>query len=156
MAEAERARQIAIAQAQAEKIRLQGIAEAEIEKARGLAEAEASKAKGMAEAEVIEAKGLAEAKAMMNKAQAWKQYNQAAIVDIIVNKMPEIAKAMSDPLTKIDKIIMVSGDGAGPSKLARDVASTVATLPELIKQLSGVDVTEILKSIPTTTSTQRK
>ena len=155
LAEAEKAKQIAIAQAQAEKIRLQGLAEAEIEKARGLAEAEAEKARGLAEAEVIEAQGLAQAKAMMNKAQAWKMYNQAAIIELIVDKFPELAKNMAEPLTKIDKIVMVSGDGAGPSKLTKDVASTLATLPEVVKQLTGVNLTELITKLPSTESSTR-
>ncbi len=154
LAEAERARQIAMAQAQAEKIRLQGLAEAEIEKARGLAEAEAEKARGLAEAEVIEAQGIAQAKAMMNKAQAWKMYNQAAIIELIVDKFPELARSMAEPLSKVDKIVMVSGDGVGPSKLTRDVASTLATLPEVVKQLTGVDMNSLISKLPSFESQQ--
>lgn len=150
LAEAERMRQIALAQAEAEKIKLSG-----------QAEAEAAKAKGLAEAEVTEAQGVAIAKAMMKKAEAWRMYNNAAIAEIIIEKLPEIAEKVANPLNRVDKVIMIGGgNGAGFSNLTRDIAGTVATVPEVLKNITGVDLIEILKGLSsqqtpqTTTSTQ--
>jgi len=146
LAEAEKLRQIALAQAEAEKIKLSG-----------QAEAEAIKAKGIAEAEITEAQGVAIAKAMMKKAEAWRMYNSAAIAEIVIEKLPEIAEKVANPLNKVDKVIMIGGtNGAGFSNLTRDIAGTVATVPEVLKNITGVDLLEIIKSISSQqqTSTQ--
>jgi flotillin len=146
LAEAEKLRQIALAQAEAEKIKLSG-----------QAEAEAIKAKGIAEAEITEAQGIAIAKAMMKKAEAWRMYNSAAIAEIMIEKLPEIAEKVANPLNKVDKVIMIGGtNGAGFSNLTRDIAGTVATVPEVLKNITGVDLLEIIKSISSQqqTSTQ--
>lgn len=113
-------------------------------KAEGLAKAEAIKAAGLAEAEVIKAKGEAEAAAMMKKAEAYKQFNDAAMAQMIIEKLPEIASAVAQPLSKTEKIIMIGDSGA--SKITKDVTSIVAQLPETVKSLTGVDLTNILKN----------
>jgi len=137
LAEAERIRQIALAQAEAEKIKLSG-----------QAEAEAIKAKGLAEAEITEAQGVAIAKAMMKKAEAWRMYNNAAIAEIVIEKLPEIAEKVANPLNKIERVIMIGGgNGAGFSNLTKDIAGTVATVPEVLKNLTGLDLIEILKNL---------
>lgn len=137
LAEAERIRQIALAQAEAEKIKLSG-----------QAEAEAIKAKGLAEAEITEAQGIAIAKAMMKKAEAWRMYNNAAIAEIVIEKLPEIAEKVANPLNKIERVIMIGGgNGAGFSNLTKDIAGTVATVPEVLKNLTGLDLIEILKNL---------
>lgn len=139
LAEAEKMRQIALAQAEAEKIKLAG-----------QAEAEAIKAKGIAEAEITEAQGMAIAKAMMKKAEAWRMYNNAAIAEIMIEKLPEIAEKVANPLNKVERIIMIGGNsGAGLSNLTKDIAGTVATVPEVLKNITGVDLLEILKSLAT-------
>lgn len=113
-------------------------------KAEGLARAEAIKAAGLAEAEVIRAKGEAEADAMLKKAEAYKQFNDAAMAQMIIERLPEIASAIAQPLAKTEKIVMIGDSGA--SKLTKDVTSIVAQLPETVKSLTGLDLTEIVKN----------
>lgn len=120
-------------------------AEAEAEGYRIQAEAkgraEAHKLEGVAEAEQIKQKGLAEAEAMVKKAQAWEKYNEAALFEMYIKALPELAKAVSEPLSKVDKIVVVGGDGSvGTSKLTAQVAEVLAQMPEVVKSLTGVDL----------------
>src|SRR5881296_2768462 len=105
--------------------------QAEAQKAKGLAQAEVVKATGTAEADVIALKGAAEAEAMAKKADSWKEYNQAAVTQLILQALPEIAKAISEPLSKTGSITIVNtgNDGAGASKVTQDVATIMAQLP---------------------------
>lgn len=139
--------------AEAEQYKLQAIAngQAEATRANGLAEADASKAKGLAEAEVTQAKGTAEALAMAKKAEAWEMYNEAAILQIVVENLPALAKAVAEPLSKTEKIVVVgggNGGSAGASKVTQDVVNVVAQLPPMIQALTGMDLEEVLKHIP--------
>jgi flotillin len=140
--------------AEAEQYRLQATAMGQAEATRqvGIAEAEANKARGLAEAEVTQAKGIAEALAMAKKAEAWKQYNEAAVLQIVIEHLPELAKAVAEPLSKTEKIVVVggggNGDGAGASKVTQDVVNVVAQLPPMIQALTGVDLQEILRKLP--------
>jgi flotillin len=158
LAEAEKFRLETEARGRAEAVRAQGLAEAEVTKvkglaaadvvkATGLAEAEAQKARGLAQAEVIFAQGEAEAKAMQLKAEAWRDYGEAAIVQTIVQVLPELAKNVSEPLSKIEKMIVVNsgGRGAGASKITQDVADIVAQLPPVVEGLTGVDLHKLLQ-----------
>src|SRR5579862_877302 len=111
VAEAERQRLILEAQGQADAAKARGVGDAEANKARGLAEAEVIRARGLAEAEVIRAKGQAEADAMKVKAAAYQEYNQAAVLDKLLTGMPEIVRAISEPLSKVDKVTIVSTGG---------------------------------------------
>jgi flotillin len=125
-------------------------AEAEAEEYRIQAEAkgkaEAIKLEGVAEAEKIKHKGLAEAEAMLKKSQAWERYNQAAIMENYFNILPDLAKAVSEPLSRIDKIVLVGGDkGTGSSKITSQVAEILAQMPEVVKSLTGVDLKKYLK-----------
>ena len=113
-------------------------------KAEGLAKAEAIKAAGLAEAEVIQAKGEAEAISLTKKAEAYKLFNDAAIAQMVIEKLPEIASAISQPLSKTEKIIMIGDSGA--SKITKDITNILAQLPETVKSLTGVDLTNILKN----------
>lgn len=113
-------------------------------KQEGAAKAEAIKAAGLAEAEVIKAKGEAEAVAMTKKAEAYKLFNDAAMAQMIIEKLPEIASAIAQPLSKTEKIVMIGDSGA--SKLTKDITSIIAQLPETVKGLTGVDLTNILKN----------
>src|SRR5256712_11136191 len=101
-----------------------GFASADVVKATGLAEAEANKARGLAEAAIIEAQGKATAEAMRVKAESFKQYNEAAVVEMIIRILPEVAGKISQPLSKTEKMIIInSGNGAnrgGASKATRD------------------------------------
>ncbi|MCE9581078.1 MAG: flotillin family protein [Planctomycetes bacterium] len=130
--------------------RAKGLAVAEVEKAKGLAAAEVERAKGMAEADVIRAKGEAEALAMTRKAAAWSQYNEAAVMQMLIEKLPEVVRAVAEPLGKTDKITIIStgGEGIGASRVTQDVINVVAQLPPLIQSLSGVDLKELIKKVP--------
>jgi flotillin len=126
-------------------------AEAEAEEYRIAAEAkgkaEALKLEGLAAADEIRAKGGAEAEAMMKKAQAWERYTQAAVLDSYIKVLPELAKAVSEPLSKVDKIVIVGGDKElGTTKITAQVAQVLAQMPEVVKSLTGADIREFLKS----------
>src|SRR5687767_10171420 len=107
-------------QGRAAAVEAEGRAEAEKIRAVGLAEAERLQAKGLAEAKAIEAQGLAEAKAIMEKAAAWREFNDAARLQTILEKLPAIIEssapvfaAVAEPLGKIDKIVMIDQGGNG-------------------------------------------
>ncbi|NCO69215.1 MAG: flotillin, partial [Acidobacteria bacterium] len=98
---------------------------------------------GIAEAEAMTVQGKAEADAMSEKAAAWKQYGDAALAEMVIRQLPELARAVSEPLSKVDKIVMV-GDGSGASKLTGQVAAVMAQLPTVVESLTGVKLNEIL------------
>jgi len=150
LAEAEQYRLQAEAKGRADASKSEGFASAEVRERQGHAEGEAQKAQGLAQAEVIKAQGLSEAEAMQKKADSWKSYNEAAIVDILFSKLPEITRAVAEPLSKTEKIVIVSsgGDGsAGASKVTRDVVNVVAQVPPMIEALSGVDLKELVSRL---------
>ena len=143
-AEAEKYRTELSAEADKVKKSMEAEAQAFAIKAEGAAKAEAIKAAGLAEAEVIKAKGEAEAEALAKKAEAYKQFNEAAIAQMVIEKMPEIAAAIAQPLAKTEKIVMIGDSGA--SKITRDITEIMAQLPETIKGLTGIDLTNILRN----------
>ncbi|RAQ95378.1 flotillin family protein [Thermogemmatispora tikiterensis] len=153
VAEAERQRLILEAQGQADAARMRGMGEAEAARARGMAEAEVIRAKGLAEAEVIRAKGEAEAEAMKVKAAAYHEYNQAAVLDKLLTNMPEIVRAIAEPLSKVDKVTIVStgnsANGVGASRLTGDIMNMAAQIPALFELLSGVHINELMARVPT-------
>jgi flotillin len=125
-------------------------AEAEGEQFRIAAEAkgkaEAMRAEGQAAAEQIKLKGLAEAEAMLKKAEAWGKYTQAAVIEMYLNVLPELAKAVAEPLSKVDKIVIVGGDKSlGTTRVTGQVAEILAQLPEVVKSLTGADITQFLR-----------
>ncbi|MGC8669322.1 MAG: flotillin family protein [Chthonomonadales bacterium] len=136
------------AEAQANKAR--GLAEAEVAKAKALAEAAAIEAKGLAEAKAVEARGLAEAEAMAKRAQAFRAYNEAAVAQMIIEKLPEIAQAVAAPLSKVDKIVMVStgADGIGASKISSEVTNIIAQVPPVIEAMMGIKLQDLVRSVP--------
>ena len=129
-----------------------GFANADVTKATGIAEAEASKAKGLAEAAIIEAQGRATAEAMLVKAESFKQYNEAAVVEMIIRILPEVAGKISEPLSKTERMVIInSGNGAaggGASKLTGDVTQIVAQLPPVIESLTGIKLEQLLQQVP--------
>lgn len=113
------------------------------------ARAEAKKLEAEAEAEMIRRQGEAEAEAMRKKAEAWKDYNEAMVYKMVIDALPELARAISEPLAKVDKIVMVGGDGSsGVSKLTEQVAQVLAQLPTVVESLSGVDLKKLLEKLP--------
>ncbi len=162
-AEAERQRLILEAQGQADAAKARGLGEAEANRARGLAEAEVIRAKGLAEAEIIRAKGEAEADAMKVKAAAYHEYNQAAVLDKLLTSMPEIVRAIAEPLGKVDKVTIVStggGNGAnngglGASRLTGDIVNMVAQVPALFELLSGTRLGDLMSRVPALTTEEQ-
>ena len=128
-----------------------GFAAADVQKATGVAEAEANKARGLAEAAVIEAQGKATAEAMSLKAESFKQYNEAAVIEMIVRILPEVAGKISEPLAKTEKIVIINsgnGPGGGASKLTGDVTQIISQLPPVIESLTGVKFEKLLEQVP--------
>jgi flotillin len=139
-------------QAEVERQRIENLANAE--KMRLIAEAEghaaATRAQGEAEAEIIFKKGEAEAKAMNVKAEAYQEYNQAAVVDKLISGLPEVVRAMAAPLSQIDKITIVStgnSESAGVNKITGDIAKMAAQVPALFETLSGMRMSELFSKI---------
>jgi flotillin len=138
--------------ADVERQRIQTLAEAERQRLISEAEGRASsiRAQGEAEAEIIFKKGEAEAKAMNVKAEAYQEYNQAAVVDKLITGLPEVVRALSEPLSKIDKVTIVStgnGDAAGAYKLTGDVTKIAAQVPALFEALSGMQMSDLLAKV---------
>src|SRR5207248_1327201 len=104
LAQAGKQKSVFDADGSAEAVRLQGQADADVIRVKGQAEAEIIRVRGQAEAEIIKAKGEAEAEAMQVKAAAFKQYNQAAVVDKMLDKMPAVVEALAQPLSQVDRI----------------------------------------------------
>ncbi len=134
------------ADARKQQIKAEADAEAYRIQAEAKGKAEAIKLEGVAEAEKIKHRGLAEAETMLKKSQAWERYNQAAIMESYFNILPDLAKAVSEPLSRIDKIVLVGGDrGTGSAKITSQVAEILAQMPEVVKSLTGVDLKKYLK-----------
>jgi flotillin len=139
MAGAEKNRLVAEAEGKASQTRLDGEAQADV-----------IRTKGTAESEIILLKGQAEAKAMNVKAEAYQEWNQAAIVDRLISAMPEIMRAIASPLGNIDKITVVStGDGGntGMNKITGDMTAMAAQIPALFETLSGMKMSDLLGKV---------
>ncbi|MER7971573.1 SPFH domain-containing protein [Streptomyces sp. NPDC096080] len=162
-AEAERLAEIASAQAEAERARLtgegeksrrsalaeaeaiEGLKQGESERARRAAIAEAVRLEGEAEASAIAAKGAAEAEAMRKKADAFEQYGDAAVLQMLIEVLPQVVAKASEPLGAIDKMTVISTDGA--SKLPKVVADNVSQGVELLSATTGIDIAKLLKGV---------
>src|SRR5262249_17076951 len=143
-------------QAEIERQRIETLAEAE--KQRLIMEAEghaaATRTQGEAEAEIVFKKGDAEARAMNVKAEAYQEYNQAAVVDRLISGLPEVVRAMAAPLANVDRITVVStgggngdGGGAGMSRVTGDMVNIAAQIPALFETLSGMQLSELMSKI---------
>lgn len=151
LASAEKDKEILEAQGNAEAVRRNGEAEADVLRMRGEAEVQILRLRGEAEAQVIKAKGEAEAAAMDVKAQAFQGYNEAAVLDKLISSLPEIVRALAEPLSRVDKITVVStGDNAtaGVNKVTADVAKMVAQVPTLVESLSGISLVDLIRALP--------
>ncbi|MFN8635000.1 MAG: SPFH domain-containing protein [Chloroflexota bacterium] len=141
-AEAERQRRV---------LEAQGLAEAT--RAEGAARADVTRLEGQAEADIIKAKGQAEAQAMEVRADAFKQYNQAAVLDKMLGAMPELARAFAEPLSKVDKITIVSqgggnGGGLGASQITEDMVRMISQAPALFESLTGQKMSDLMARVP--------
>jgi flotillin len=115
------------------------------------AERERLAALGTGEADALRARGLAEAEAMAAKAESWKGYNEAAITDRVLEILPELASAVSAPLAKTDKIVMIggsNGSSSGASKITGDVTQVMAQMPAVLEALTGHKFEDLAKRIP--------
>ncbi|MEF9911922.1 SPFH domain-containing protein [Streptomyces sp. NBC_01693] len=140
-AEARRIAQVKEAEADAERSRLTG----QGEKLHRSALADAVRIEGESEAAAIAAKGAAEAEAMQKKADAFKQYGDAAVLQMLVEVLPQVVAKASEPLSAIDKLTVISTDGA--SQLSRTVADNVAQGVELLNSTTGVDLAALLRNL---------
>jgi flotillin len=152
-AEAEQFRVRTLADARQYQLKTESEGEAEAIRKRGIGEADAAKARGLAQAEVIRKQGLSEAEATAEKADAWKQYTQAAVIQQVIDALPEVAAAISAPLAQTDRIVVISsggeeGSGAGTSKITNDVTNIVAQVPTTIEALTGVDLVAAIRELP--------
>ncbi|PIO39893.1 hypothetical protein AB205_0016630 [Aquarana catesbeiana] len=135
--------------ADAERYRLEKLAEAERMKliTEAEAEAESIRVKGEAQAYAIEVRARADAEQMEKKAQAFQQYQEAAIVDMLMEKLPLIVDEISKPLTKVNKIKMVSSSGTevGAAKITGEVLDILNRLPETVEKLTGINISQLLR-----------
>jgi flotillin len=159
-AEGQRAALIALAEAEQEKLRKEGVGRAAALEAEGRAEAAKIEAIGLAQAKAIEAQGTAEAAAIMRKAEAWKQFNEAARLQTVLEKLPAIIQssagvfsAVAAPLGNIDKVVVIDqGNGAagegssGVGRLARTAPTVVFNFLQQLEAL-GINVPSLLEQL---------
>ena len=139
-------------QAEIERQRIETLAAAEKSRLMVEAEGHASsiRQQGEAEAEIIFKKGDAEARAMNVKAEAFQEYNQAAVIDKLLTGLPEVVRALASPLANVDKITIVStgnGDAAGMNKITGDLTKMAAQVPALFETLSGIPLGDLLGKV---------
>ncbi len=130
------------ATAEAEAIKLKAEAEANAATVNGEARAKAISAVGLAEAEAIRAKGLAEAEAMEKKAEAYKKYTGAAMADKLIEKLPDIAKAIAEPLSQISDIKIYGSSGV--DGVADNVPTVLAKVFDTVQSSVGIDMKSIV------------
>ena len=148
--EIERQRIENIAAAERSRLTIEAEGRAAATRTGGEAAAAVTRLQGEAEASIIFQKGEAEAKAMNVKAEAYQEWTQAAVVDRLIASMPEIVRAMSDPLSKVDKITIVStgNDGnIGANKLTGEMTKIAAQVPALFEALSGMNLKDLMGNI---------
>ena len=135
-----------------ERQRIENMAAAEKNRLTTEAEGRAAaiRAQGEAEASIIFQKGTAEAKAMSVKAEAYQEWNQAAVVDKLLTNMADVVRAMAEPLSKVDKITIVStgnDEAAGAYKITGDMTRIAAQVPALFEALSGMDIKQLMSNV---------
>ncbi|GIP12047.1 flotillin family protein [Paenibacillus macerans] len=147
-AEAEKARKMREADALQYSIETQAKASAEQKRLEGLAVAEAERAKGTAEAEIIRLRGLAEAEAKEKLAEAFSKFGEAAILDIVVKMLPDLAGQIASPLSSIDKLTVVdTGKGEGAARVSNYVTELMATAPDMLKSVSGIELDRLIQGL---------
>lgn len=128
---------------------------AEAEKFKRQQEAEGIKMVGEAEAEAIRQKGLAEAEAMKEKAEAYKLYNSAAMAEMLIKVLPDVAKNVAQPLSSIGKVSIFGGDASGVTGITGNVPVIMAQTFQTIKEATGIDMSEIVRADSLTAKTDR-
>jgi flotillin len=132
------------AEAMAHQARLEAESEAYRKELEAKGRAAGVRLDGAARSEAMLAQGKAEADAMRAKAGAWKEYTDAALAEMVIKQLPELARAVSEPLSKVDKIIMV-GESNGAPKVTAQVAAVVAQLPTIVESLTGFKLDALLR-----------
>lgn len=142
--------------ADAEKYQMEQLAHADYtEKVlQAKADAEALQARGKAEAYAIQASGEAEAEAMLKKAKALQEYKGAAMLSVVLDSLPKVAAEISTPLSHLDKLTMIAGDDGdiGASRMTNEVLTIMNSIPNVIKDMTGVDMTEAIARASRATS----
>ncbi|MFM9279171.1 flotillin family protein [Paenibacillus jiagnxiensis] len=147
-AEADKARKMREADAVQYSIEKQAQATAEQKRLEGQAMADAELAKGSADAEVIRLRGLAEAEAKEKLAEAFQKFGEAAVLDIIVKMLPELAGRVAAPISSIDKLTVVdTGKGEGAARVSNYVTELMSTAPEMLKSVSGIDLEALIQGL---------
>ena len=159
-AEGRRSAMIAMAEAEQEKLRKEGAGRAAAVEAEGRAEAAKIEAIGLAQAKAIEAQGVAEAAAILRKAEAWKEFNDAARLQTVLERLPAIIEASSGvfgavaaPLGNIDKLVVIDQGGAngdgGSGSLGRLAKTSPAVVFNVLQQLEalGLNVPAVLQQL---------
>jgi flotillin len=141
-AEGDKQARIAAAQADAERVRLAGQAEAAVVEVTAAATAKQTTLEGNAEAGIVLSKGEAEAKALALRAEAYRQFNEAAIIQTVLSMLPDIVRAAAEPMGNIDNLTVLSNDGA--SDVVRNVTRTVTEAGTTVKGLTGIDIPAML------------
>ena len=144
------------AQAAAEAKKMDAEAEAETIKKRGEAEAEAIRSKGTAEAEAIRQKGLAEAEALEKKAEALAKMNEAGKLQMVMDILPEFARAVSEPMSRIGNVTVIGGgDDAGISAMTGSTVSALKAVTDAVKSTTGFDLTRVMEAQTIDAKTER-
>lgn len=152
-AEAEKSKRVLEADAMQYRIEAEAKAMAEQKRLAGMAEADAERARGTAEAEVIRLRGLAEAEAKQKLAEAFEKFGEAAVLDIVMKMLPELAGKIAEPLQQIDKLTVVdTGNGEGATRISNYVTQLMATAPQMLKDVSGLDVEKMIQHLTNGTS----
>ena len=161
-AEGEKQATVIRAEATQKELEFEGAGEASKIERIGRAEAAKVLAVGEAEAEVIKKKLLAEAEGLQKKAEAWKNFNEAAVINMLVEKMPELAQAFATQLAGIDKInIIEMGNGSasgGVAKVMSTVGGGMTAMLSMLKDQFGIDIAQLMqaKTEAATTNAQKK
>jgi flotillin len=139
-----------IAAAEKGRITTEAEGRAAAARAQGEAQAAITRLQGTAEADIIFSKGEAEAKAMNVKAEAYQEWSQAAVVDKLITNMAEVVRAMAEPLSKVDKITIVStgsDEQTGVNKITGDMTKIAAQVPALFEALSGMKMSDLMANV---------
>lgn len=131
-------------EAEAKKFELEREAEAQMYQRQK--EAEGIRMVGQAEADAIREKGLAEAEAMEKRALAYQKYNSAAMGEMLIKVLPELAEKIAQPLAAIDKVTIIGGDNQGVSNVADGVPAVLGKLFESVKETTGIDLSDIVRA----------
>lgn len=119
-------------------------------RAKGEAEAYAIQQKLVAEAEGVKAKGLAEAEAMEKKAEAYEKYGNVAVIDMLTKMnekvLPEVAKYVAEPMSKIGNVTIYGTTGNEASGLAQNVPTLIKSSMDVLTDVTGVDMKDIVKT----------